>query len=65
MVVAVGDAKGMNFTNPTLPFKIPLNATALWNSIAVLKDNIVVALTSTNGYGGKGGVWMIKGKIDY
>ena len=65
MVVAVGDAKGMNFTNPTLPFKIPLNSTALWNSISVLKDNTIVALTSTNGYGSKGGVWIVKGKIVY
>jgi len=62
MVVVAGDAKGMHFTNPTLPFKIPLNATALWNSITVLKDNSIIALASTNGYS-KRGVWMVKGKL--
>ncbi|HEV8084347.1 MAG TPA: sialidase family protein [Chitinophagaceae bacterium] len=61
MVVVVGDAEGRNFTNATVPFKIPANTTALWNSIAVLKDDTVVALTSTNAYNGKYEVWMIKG----
>ena len=65
MVVVVGDAEGRNFTNATVPFKIPANTTALWNSIAVLKDNTVVALTSTNAYNGKYEVWMIKGKVLY
>lgn len=62
MVVTVGDSEGLNFTNPTVPFKIPAPNTALWNSIAVLKDDTIVALTSTNGYDQRG-VWMIKGKL--
>ncbi len=61
MVVTVGDAEGLNFTNASVPFKIPANSTGLWNSIAVLKDNSIVALTSTNAYNGKYEVWMIKG----
>lgn len=65
MIVTVGNAEGRNFTNPTVPFKIPSNATALWNSISVLKDNTVIALTSTNAYNGKPGVWMIKGRVAY
>lgn len=63
MIVTIGDAEGQNFTNATVPFKIPANATALWNSIALLKDDTIVALTSTNAYNGKHGVWMIKGKV--
>ncbi|MDQ6761827.1 MAG: glycoside hydrolase, partial [Bacteroidota bacterium] len=47
MVVVIGDAEALHFTNPSVPFKIPSNATALWNSVAVLKDNTIVALTST------------------
>ncbi len=63
MIVTVGDAEGRNFTNATLPFKIPANATALWNSIAVLKDDTMVALTSTDAYNGRTEVWMIKGRL--
>lgn len=62
MVVTVGDAEGLNFTNPTVPFIIPANATGLWNSVTVLKDNTIIALTSTNAYN-PNGVWMIKGKL--
>ncbi len=63
MVVRVGDAQATNFTNATVPFKIPSKSTALWNSVSILKDNTVMALTSTNGYNG-GGVWMIKGRLN-
>ncbi len=65
MVVVVGDAAGRNFTNATVPFKIPANTTALWNSIVVLKNNSIVALTSTNAYNGKYEVWMIKGILSH
>ena len=65
MVVTVGDREGRHFTNPTVPFKIPINKTALWNSIAVLKDNTIIALTSTDGFNGKYEVWMIKGNLLY
>jgi hypothetical protein len=65
MIVTVGDAEGCNFMNPTVPFKIPANTTALWNSISVLKDGTLVALTSTKAYNGKPEVWMIKGALVY
>ncbi len=64
MVVTIGDAEGLNFTNATVPFKIPANTTALWNSIAVIKGNMVIALTSTNAFS-KAGVWIIKGRLIY
>ena len=62
MVVTIGDTEGLNFTNSTISFKIPANATGLWNSLAVLKDNSIIALTSTNAYN-QAGVWMIKGFV--
>jgi hypothetical protein len=65
MIVAVGDAEGRDFSNPTVPFKIPANSTALWNSISVLKDETIVALTSTKAYNGKPEVWIIKGRLIY
>ncbi len=64
MVVTVGDAEGQNFTNASVPFKISSDFTGLWNSITVLKDNTIVALTSTSAYN-KPGVWLIKGKMVY
>jgi hypothetical protein len=63
MVVVVGDAEARNFTNPTVPFQIAAGKTGLWNSITVLKDDTIIALTSTNAYSRNGEVWMIKGKL--
>jgi hypothetical protein len=65
MVVAVGDASAGNFTNPTTPFKIASTKRALWNSITILKNGTVIALTSTNGYSNQSEVWMIKGNVGY
>lgn len=63
MVVTIGDSKGLNFSNPTVPFKIELNATALWSSVFVLNSNTIIALTSSNNYSDKSEVWMIKGDL--
>ena len=65
MVVVIGDALAGNFTNPTIPFKIPGNKRALWNSITVLKDGTVIALTSTDAYTNRSEVWMIKGRVSH
>jgi hypothetical protein len=63
MKVTIGSAKGLEFNRKTSPFNIPDNRSGLWNSIRVLDDNTIIALTSTNGYSGDGRteVWMIKG----
>jgi len=50
MRVAIGDDNAKNFDRTTTPFLIPEITSALWSSIAVLKDNSVVALTSTNAF---------------
>ncbi|MFT4093717.1 MAG: sialidase family protein [Niabella sp.] len=65
MKVMVGDSLARNFTGRTEPFTIPGGKYGLWNSIAVLKDDTIIALTSTNGFSSSGytEVWMIKGKL--
>ncbi|MGC4234410.1 MAG: sialidase family protein [Niabella sp.] len=64
MKVMVGDDLAGNFDGRTEPFAIPQGKNGLWNSISVLKDDTIVALTSTNGLSnGPVEVWMIKGKL--
>ncbi|NEW79127.1 MAG: hypothetical protein GZ086_06800 [Gelidibacter sp.] len=65
MRVAIGDDNAKNFDRITTPFLISENSSALWNSIAVLKDNSVVALTTTNAFSStkSAEVWMIKGFV--
>lgn len=63
MQVAIGNAKGENFTNTSVPFHIPLDKQGLWNSLCILNDDTIIALTSTNAYGKHPEVWMIKGHL--
>ena len=60
MFVAIGDKEGKNFGQQSIPFAVPLNKHGLWNSLCVLDDNTVIALTSTNAYANNTEVWMIK-----
>ena len=65
MNVVIGDANGQNFTNKSIPFDVPVNKHGLWNSLCVLADNTIIALTSTNAYSTNNTteVWMIKGHL--
>ncbi|MFT4733246.1 MAG: hypothetical protein ACI9K1_000197 [Arcticibacterium sp.] len=65
MRVAIGDDSARNFDRITTPFLIPENSSALWNSIAVLKDNSVIALTTTNAFSSSKSaeVFMIRGFV--
>ncbi len=65
MNVVVGDEDGKNFRNKSIPFEVPVNKSGLWNSLCVLADDTIVALTSTNAYSINNTieVWMIKGHI--
>lgn len=49
MYAAVGDANAMNFKAVSQPFGVPMSENALWNSLAVLDDGTVYALTSWRG----------------
>lgn len=56
MYVYVGDKTARNFKAMSSPFPVPLEQSALWNSLAVIDTGVVVAVS---GYGG--GVKMVKG----
>lgn len=63
MMVAVGNNKALDFKNVSMPFNIPLNKSGLWNSLCVLSDDTIIALTSTNAFSNNTAVWMIKGHL--
>lgn len=64
MKVMVGDEQARNFDNRTEPFNIPAGKHGLWNSVSVLSDDTIIAITSTNAFSnGPTEVWMIKGRL--
>ena len=63
MKVVVGNSSAIDFRNKTTPFIIPADKSCLWSSLCILEDDTIIAVTSTNGYGNKSEIWMIKGKI--
>ncbi|HEX9150988.1 MAG TPA: exo-alpha-sialidase, partial [Flavobacterium sp.] len=63
MKVAIGTNTAKNFNRKSTPFIISTGKSALWNSITVLDDDTVVALTSTNQFSNSSQIWMIKGHI--
>lgn len=63
MKVVIGTADAKNFNRKSTPFILSSGKSALWNSIAVLDDDTVIALTTTNQFSNSSQVWMIKGHI--
>ncbi|MBB6111903.1 BNR repeat-like domain-containing protein [Mucilaginibacter lappiensis] len=63
MQVAVGNSRGEDFVNTATPFSVPLNKHGLWNSLCVLKDGTIIALTSTDAYNSYTAIWMITGHL--
>lgn len=63
MQVAVGNSEGKDFVNTAAPFNVPLNKHGLWNSLCVLNDGTIIALTSTYAYNNYTAIWMIKGHL--
>jgi hypothetical protein len=63
MKVVVGNAQATNFTGKSVPFMVPPDKCALWNSLCVLDDDSFIAVTSTNAYSANMEVWMIRGKL--
>lgn len=65
MKVAIGNESGEDFNRISTPFIIPEGKSALWNSIAVLEDNSIIALATTNAFSPANAseVWMIRGRV--
>lgn len=63
MKVVIGNDQAGDFKSKSVPFLIPGNKSCLWNSIAVLSDDTIIAIASTNAYSDRTEVWMIKGKV--
>ncbi|MBE7175868.1 MAG: exo-alpha-sialidase [Mucilaginibacter polytrichastri] len=67
MMVAVGNSSARDFAGQSDPFRIPEGVSGLWNSLCVLPDDTIIALTSTRAYSPSGQmeVWMIKGRLQH
>lgn len=63
MKVVIGTNEAKKFNRKSTPFLLSSGKSALWNSIKVLNDDTVVALTTTNQFSTSSQVWMIKGHI--
>ena len=65
MKVVIGDSEARNFDRKSVPFNIAGDKSGLWNSVSVLNDNTVVALTSTSSFSANHNaeVWMVKGHV--
>ncbi|MFT4832457.1 MAG: hypothetical protein ACI815_002112 [Psychroserpens sp.] len=65
MKVVIGDNQARNFRGKSVPFNLPNDKSGLWNSITVLNDDTIIALTSTSAFSSVNSVevWAIKGKF--
>ncbi|MDO5570535.1 MAG: sialidase family protein [Bacteroidales bacterium] len=64
MQVYIGDSNCHNFCNKTTPFEnIPKNGSALWNSLCLIDNNTVIAVSSFSKNHNGDGVWTVRGNI--
>ncbi|MEJ7558955.1 MAG: family 43 glycosylhydrolase [Pedobacter sp.] len=63
MKVVVGNGQARNFGAKSVPFVIPADKSCLWNSLAVLEDDTIIAVASTNAFSDRSEIWMIKGHL--
>jgi hypothetical protein len=63
MKVVIGTNDAKNFNRKSTPFLLSSGKSALWNSVKVLDDDTVVALTTTNQFSNSSQIWMIKGHV--
>lgn len=63
MKVVIGTNEAKNFNRKSTPFLVSDGKSALWNSITVLDNDTVIALTTTNQFANNSQVWMIKGRV--
>ncbi|TWT82211.1 hypothetical protein CA13_36720 [Planctomycetes bacterium CA13] len=62
MVVYVGDDHARDFCNRSLPFGLPPKANCKWNSLFVLNEDHVIAISNTT-IDGVSGLWCVTGKV--
>ncbi len=63
MRVYVGDANAEGFAGESEPFPgIPAGGNGVWNSLAVVDDSTVMAVSSVRGMG-KDGLWTVQGRV--
>ncbi|MBC7567630.1 MAG: family 43 glycosylhydrolase [Pedobacter sp.] len=63
MKVVIGDQYARNFGAKSVPFLIPADKSCLWNSLSILDDDTIIAITSTNAHSDRSEIWMIKGRL--
>ena len=61
MKVRISGSVGESFVNESEPFVIPKTNSAKWNSLCVLSNGKVIAVTSTNAY--NKGIYTIQGEL--
>ena len=61
MFVVVGDKNAKNFKAQSAPFNVSTSEHAIWNSLSVIEDGTVVAVSSIGKAGGSNAIQMIKG----
>ena len=63
MFVLVGNSEARKFKAKSNPFALPEVNRGMWNSVSVIENDVVVAITSTNLYNTSGGndIVMLKG----
>ena len=61
MQVYAADAEG-DFAARTTPFPVPEGGQGVWNSLAVLDDSTVMAVSSVRGMGSDG-IWTVTGRV--
>lgn len=63
MQVAIGESlNDLQLVEP--PFKIPVDKGGKWNSLCIINNDSIIALTTTNAFNTYNAIWMIKGKIN-
>jgi len=64
MAVYIGDSDARNFTNRSFPFKVPDDASGLWNSLFIKNAATVTAISHTT-IDDVRGPWAIDGRLVY
>lgn len=62
MAVYVGNREAKDFARRTLPFGLPRDANCNWNSLHIVDEDHVIAISNTT-IQGQGGLWTVTGRV--